>query len=189
MCGRYYFGDPEEYPLIEWIAESLGGQEFRTGEVFPTNNCAVLCGNSKGGFVPKVMKWGFLGFKGRYDLINARAETAAAKPTFRRPFEASRILVPMSAYYEWNASKKKVKFYRSPPEALFAAGLSTVYKGEALEHFVILTTAANESASDVHSRMPLLLSEEEAVSWLEDTSAALALAASEPRALLRQMAS
>ena len=37
-------------------------------------------------------------------------------------------------------------------------------------HFIILTTAANDSVRPVHERMPLILEKEEMLSWIGDVS-------------------
>jgi putative SOS response-associated peptidase YedK len=40
----------------------------------------------------------------RMATFNARAETVETKPVFRDAFKRSRCLIPMSGYYEWQAT-------------------------------------------------------------------------------------
>jgi hypothetical protein len=48
-------------------------------------------------------------------MINARAETVAEKPAYRRAFRGQRALIPVDAFYEWletdqvGKSDKKLK--------------------------------------------------------------------------------
>jgi putative SOS response-associated peptidase YedK len=54
----------------------------------------------------ELMQWGLVPAWSReakvaYSTINARAETVASKPTFRKPLATQRCLVPATGYYEW----------------------------------------------------------------------------------------
>src|SRR5690625_1313053 len=42
-------------------------------------------------------------------MFNARSETAATKPSFRKPFSTSRCLVVADGYYEWHTSETSEK--------------------------------------------------------------------------------
>ncbi|MCL1803998.1 MAG: SOS response-associated peptidase [Eubacteriaceae bacterium] len=183
MCGRYYFGDADSYPDISWAIEKLKGESFATGEIFPTNNCAVLA-VSNSAIEPAVMKWGFKGFSGSRPIINARCESVASKPTFAGPFRASRCIVPMSSFYEWDAGKKRYEFLGSPPNALYAAGICQLSPGEEIMRFCILTTSANASVSAIHSRMPLLLPKSLAIEYAYSYEKAISALGYEPSELM-----
>jgi putative SOS response-associated peptidase YedK len=54
----------------------------------------------------RVVRWGLVPFwakdaSGGGRLINARAETVATKPAFRRAFAKRRCLIPADGYFEW----------------------------------------------------------------------------------------
>ena len=54
----------------------------------------------------RVMRWGLVPFWAKdvkigSRMINARAETVAEKPAFRRAFARRRCLLPADGYYEW----------------------------------------------------------------------------------------
>ncbi|MDR2520173.1 MAG: SOS response-associated peptidase [Eubacteriaceae bacterium] len=188
MCGRYYFGDLSDYPSLKEISLALTGHVFSVGEVFPTQNCAVLASGAGAGVAATVMQWGIRDYKGKLSLINARAETVREKPAFRRAFETGRIAVPMSSFFEWDASKKKLAFYRDPPEALFALGVSLTYPGSEKSKFAILTTQANESVLSVHARMPLLAEKRAVSQWILQRSAAEEMLSLVPKRLERRSA-
>ncbi len=72
--------------------------------------------------------------------------------------------------------KKKDKYLlRTDGPMLYMAGLYNDFAGGpafGAPGFVIITTAANESVSLIHDRMPLVLDEETAQKWLYDSEAA-----------------
>ena len=73
-------------------------------------------------------------------------------------------------------SRKQKYLLRMPDEPmLYMAGLYNNFKDTSsvlTPGFVIITTAANESVSPIHNRMPLVLDEEAAGKWLHDGQAA-----------------
>jgi putative SOS response-associated peptidase YedK len=105
--------------------------------------------------------------------INARAETAASKPSFREPLRKQRCLVPADAFYEWRRSAKEKQPFCFEVEAgaVFAfAGLWDSWRspdGDTLETCTILSTTPNDLLADVHDRMPVILSAEHYDRWLD----------------------
>ena len=178
MCGRYEFSIAVRE--LEEIVQKVREKLYRTGEVYPTNRMPVLL---KGEEVA-LYRWGFPAFKGSGVIMNARAETAAHKPTFRSCMEEGRCVVPSSGFFEWDQMKKKYRFRMPEEEALYMAGLAKVCKG--LPCYVILTTAANPSVADIHSRMPVVLPREKVRDWLENPGAAEEILAGIPPMLKRE---
>ncbi len=117
-------------------------------------------------------------------LINARSETIAEKPSFRGLLKRHRCVIPLTGYYEWKAvevpgSAKILKqpYYFTPTQsALFAvAGLWTTWRepelppdAPVLHSCVLITTDANDTANEVHDRMPVLLDEDGVDQWIAD---------------------
>ena len=169
MCGRYYVDD-ETAREIEKLVRDLDRKlkMERTGDVFPSQNAMILKGEGNH-LAAEQMRWGFPGFEKGKLLINARAETALERPTFRESVQDRRCIIPARGFYEWNKSKEKFTFERKETPVLFMAGCYNRYEGQ--ERFVILTTDANSSVAPVHNRMPLILEPEELKDWVLDDQA------------------
>ena len=185
MCGRYYVDD-ETAREIEKLVRDLDRklQIERTGDVVPSQNAMILKGEGNH-LAAEQMKWGFPGFEKGKLLINARAETALERPTFRESVQDRRCIIPARGFYEWNKSKEKFTFERKETPVLFMAGCYNRYEGQ--ERFVILTTDANSSVAPVHNRMPLILEPEELGDWVLDDQATESLLHKTP-VLLEQRA-
>lgn len=170
MCGRYFIETDAEEIVIKEILDQVNEQykdtpelgEMRTGEIFPTNIVPVITPKD-----PALMKWGFPRFDGKGQVINARLETAAEKPMFKKSFDAMRCLVPASYYFEWETvGTKKQKYAIGTNEPIFMAGL---YKYDSLLQlplFVILTRPAAEGIAFIHERMPVIINKELHERWL-----------------------
>jgi putative SOS response-associated peptidase YedK len=129
-------------------------------------------------------------------MINARAETVAEKPAYRRAFANKRCLIPADGFYEWKpgpksgggaageAKPRKQPYFihRRDGEPLAFAGLWEVWKvpddssddvkdvgGDDgwVRSCVIVTTAANELMAPIHDRMPVILPESAWEQWLD----------------------
>jgi putative SOS response-associated peptidase YedK len=106
-------------------------------------------------------------------MINARAETVAEKPSFRRALQKRRCLVLADGFYEWRKEgKTKTPMYirlRSH-EPFGFAGLWETWKspeGEAIHSCTVITTTPNSLMESIHNRMPVILSREGESSWLD----------------------
>jgi len=106
-------------------------------------------------------------------LINARAETAADKPSFRGALRHRRCLVPTTGFYEWTGARgaKQPHLVRMTGHEVFALG--GVWEtwlgadGSEIETMAILTTAASGDVARIHERMPVIITEENFARWLD----------------------
>ena len=141
------------------------------------------------GLIPAWAKNAAIGHK----LINARSETAAEKPSFRSAFRHRRCLIPADGFYEWQrlgGTPQPWLFglrdgapmlfaglwerWTVPEGAALTGSLAERSPGDAVETCTILTTAANETVSPVHGRMPVILPSDAWVAWLAGEEVALA---------------
>ncbi|MEW6300339.1 MAG: SOS response-associated peptidase [Thermodesulfobacteriota bacterium] len=108
-------------------------------------------------------------------LINARAETVAEKPSFRRALQKRRCLVLADGFYEWKKEgKRKTPMYITLKgrEPFGFAGLWETWRapsGENIHSCTIITTAPNRLLETIHNRMPVILPREQETLWLDRT--------------------
>lgn len=126
------------------------------------------------------------------NLINAKAETAAEKPSFRSAFKRRRCLLPADGFYEWTTVEpassttlfedaapapkggkpiKQPYYITLKDEGPFAiAGLYEYWEGVdagPLETCTLLTIEPNELVGQYHNRMPAILRPEFYETWLD----------------------
>ncbi len=123
---------------------------------------------AKWGLVPSWAKDPKIGNR----MINARLETAAEKPSFRRAWAKRRCLLPADGYYEWYSGEgPKQPFYIHRPDghSLAMAGLYEFWKDgdDWLVTTCVLTTDAPDELGRIHDRMPLLVPHENWAAWLD----------------------
>ena len=106
-------------------------------------------------------------------LLNARAETLAAKPAFRDAFRQRRCLVPADGFYEWQRTPGGPMpwlFEHTGADLLLLAGLWERWSGpgaEPFESFALVTTTPNPLVAPFHDRMPVILPPAHAEAWLD----------------------
>ncbi len=188
MCCRYYVDlSPELRPFVEAANRSplrgkmtarFGRELVTHGEIRPTDLAAVLAPDKAGEANAYPMRWGFPDPRGGASFFNARVETAGIKPIFRESWEKRRCVIPASCYFEWehpvNPKTGKAgrgdKYRIRPREGslVWMAGLYRIEKQEDFVYpvFTILTREAAEGIRFIHDRMPVMLSEEDAHSWI-----------------------
>ena len=169
MCGRY-FVDDEMWREIKKICKQLDDSKLKVtrGDVRPTDMAVVLMGMKE--VRTEQMQWGFTQQYQEGLLINARAETVLSKPSFQDSMRHCRCVIPAAGFYEWNKAKEQVSFRMPQSKILYMAGIWQPTAKE--KQFTILTTSPNDSVSPVHDRMPLVLTSEEIIPWIQSFDAA-----------------
>ncbi len=192
MCGRFNVtSDPLSQLLMELVGLPHPGPDNYNAA--PTQSVVVLRMGADAEPELVEMRWWLTPHWAKevttkYAMFNAKSETAAKSPAFREPYRKRRCVVPVSGFYEWakqNVDGKVSKLpYLIQPHAengLLLAGLwdhwTNPEDGSLLESFTILTTKANPELEFVHKRQPVMLSVEDARSWLDPSLATAELVA------------
>lgn len=167
MCGRYTVTTPggelqRAFDVGEWPDEHRPRFNVAPGQKAPV----VLDDRDRRA---ELMVWGLVPSWARdasigNRLINARSETAAVKPSFRRALAHRRCLVVADGFYEWQAvagGKQPLHVRRVDRQPFAFAGLWERWqrpgRAEPVHTFTILTTAPNALMAPIHHRMPVIL--------------------------------
>ena len=172
MCGRYLLTDFSEVLAERFEVATLPGFNPPRYNVSPTQRMPVIVSN--GTKRAELMSWGLIPAWSREPkgFINARSETAATKPSFRKAFRTRRCIVPASGFFEWKetASGKLPYLLRVRGRELFGmAGLYDVWTGPdgpPISSYTILTCGPNGLTAPIHDRMPCILKPDAEASWL-----------------------
>jgi putative SOS response-associated peptidase YedK len=179
MCGRF-----TQHHTIDEIIErfEVAVVEYEAElsyNIAPTQTVTAIVQNHEREMVG--LRWGLIPFwakdaKIASQLINARAETLAEKPSFKHALAKRRCLIPADGFYEWKKEKggNQPFYIRRRDQGLFAfAGLWEEWKtpeGELRQTCTIITTEPNELMSSLHHRMPVILKPAHEAEWLDPTA-------------------
>ncbi len=178
MCGR--FTRKENFQqLAKLLGLSKGFDLSPRYNISPSQQiaCVRVPLNSKSLEIVQ-MKWGLVpswakDLRMGNNLINARSETVAEKPSFRTAFRQRRCLILADGFYEWKQERniKQPYYIHFTDNRLFAfAGIWERWeKGddEPLESCAILTTKANTLMEPIHYRMPVIVKPQNYALWLD----------------------
>ena len=178
MCGRYTLATSQEQ-LQERFSVQGGNLEIQPRyNVAPTQSVLTVTSNAEHQNQAEYMRWGLIPSWAKdasmgARMINARAETLAEKPSFRRALQKRRCLVLADGFYEWKSGgKSKTPFYLAlrTREPFGMAGLWETWKapsGEWIHSCTIITTEANDLVDRIHNRMPVILPQDVEATWLD----------------------
>ena len=196
MCGRFTLKTPVDYWLADlfpnWkedltpTLESISAPFLTQARynIAPSQNILVVRMDATGSPVIETMRWGLVPVwadtvTAGYNMINARSESIAEKPSFRPSLINKRCVVLADGYYEWKTLASKVKepyWIHTAGEQVFAmAGIwaenrkiqNTQSPELPIRSASIATIGANEDVAEVHDRMPAIkTSEAEIAAWL-----------------------
>ncbi|MGI3780266.1 MAG: SOS response-associated peptidase [Janthinobacterium lividum] len=213
MCGRYAVSArPErladQFDVID-IFEGLPGPDYnvaptvgvpavfeRTVRPDPADDAAAgRAGEVRRRLAP--LTWGLVPSWAKdrrigARLINARVETVAEKPAFRKAFASRRCLLPADGFYEWyspdghesdsprgkagQGRKQPFFLHRRDGGLLVMAGLYEIWRDPALDReddaawlrtCTVITTAATDAAGHIHDRMPMVVRPDVVDAWLD----------------------
>jgi putative SOS response-associated peptidase YedK len=181
MCGRYIFYEYQELSerLTNVSLDTAFFEHFNpTWNAAPTQDLPVIVEDDEIAAI-RAMTWGLIprwtkpGERPKVAPINARSETLAQKPMFRSLIKSRRCVVPSNGFYEWKKTASGKQPYLIEPtngQLMLFAGLydeARTADGAPLESFTIVTTSSNDTMSDLHDRMPVILDEEDVEAWLD----------------------
>jgi putative SOS response-associated peptidase YedK len=133
----------------------------------------------------RVVRWGLVPFWAKdikigSRMINARAETVAEKPAFRRAFAGRRCLLPADGYFEWQQQpggpKQPIYISRADGSSLAFAGLYELWRDPSfppddpdawLWTSTVITTSAPDELGHIHDRMPMVIDPASWADWLD----------------------
>lgn len=193
MCGRY-----ASTTSSTDLAAAFAAIDATDGGVRPDYNVAptrqvptVLIRSSKDDKageeqeqrLVKLMKWGLIPSWAKTasigsKMINARSETLAEKPSYKRAFAKRRCLIPADGYYEWTTLEDGTKqpyFHKPADGSLFVmAGLYEIWKDPEEEDpdarvwsCTVITTTAADDVGHIHDRSPMVLDQSDWERWLD----------------------
>ena len=178
MCGRFTLFEADKILSKEFGVSGIPPLSPRYNIAPSQPVAAVRATTAATGREIAFLRWGLIPSWSKDPaignrLINARAETAGEKPSFRNAFRRHRCLIPANGFYEWQRQErgKQPYFIRMRDGRIFAfAGLWDRWESPdegVIETCAILTTAANTVLAPIHDRMPVILPRTEYARWLD----------------------
>jgi putative SOS response-associated peptidase YedK len=184
VCGRYTntagvqeLNDRFRVP----ISSDAGTRRFN---IAPTEEVLAIV-SPHGEPQTQLLRWGLVpswakDLKSAHRTINARMETVASRPAYRRliPTASRRALQLADGYFEWLKPERKGEprqpfFFQvdgGVPFAFAALWTPAHVDGEWLHSVALLTceSSPNPVARAIHDRMPVILADREAqLAWLD----------------------
>ena len=177
MCSRYSLTSPPEAvrSYFRYANEAVFPPRYN---IAPSQPVAIVRQALDGGRELALVRWGLIPswVKDPREfrmMINARAETAVDKPSFRGALRHRRCLVPTDGFYEWTGATGAKRPHLVRPRGGGPMAMAGIWEhwmgadGSEMESMAILTVAANLTMSILHDRMPAILAPEHFDDWLD----------------------
>ncbi|CAN5884669.1 SOS response-associated peptidase [soil metagenome] len=189
MCGRFAMsGDLDFYAQYYGVTDDDIEPIEHNWNVAPTDESYVVSERDETRHLSR-MRWGVIPHWTRDSKtihINARAESVATKPAFRKAFSIHRCLIPADGFYEWEPKERGRAphwVFRADGHPMSFAGIWAAWRPTETDgwerRFAIITTEAAGPIATIHDRMPVILAAEVWEPWLDrsltDPEEALAL--------------
>ncbi|WP_342436690.1 SOS response-associated peptidase [Paenibacillus sp. FSL L8-0436] len=177
MCGRFTITVTLEELITHYLIDDSKIAVMKPNyNVAPMHNIPAVIGSDDGKHLGE-LRWGLVPFWAKDEkignkMINARAETVAEKPAFKRLLKSKRCIIPADGFYEWKKDgsiKQPYRILLSDGGIFSFAGLYDTWEdseGKKLSTCTIITTTPNSLMEDIHDRMPVILRPEDEADWL-----------------------
>ncbi len=103
-------------------------------------------------------------------IFNSRIETIKEKKYWNNLFNKNRLLVPMSAFYEWKkegTQKIPYRIFLPDIDSFFFPAIYHIDKDKNI-FTSLITTTPNDFIKPIHHRMPVILKIKDAINYLID---------------------
>ncbi len=204
MCGRYASSRRaddlvDEFDVVESRVEAPLEPDYN---VAPTKDVYAVVERPPSGEADepprrqlRVLRWGLVPSWAKDPaigsrMINARMETVAEKPAFKRAFARRRCLLPADGYFEWyepeqtggGGPARKQPFFIRPRDhgTLAMAGLYEIWRDPTRDDddpqrfrwtCTVITTDAEDDLGRIHDRAPLMVERDRWAAWLDPATA------------------
>jgi putative SOS response-associated peptidase YedK len=163
MCGRfvvsYTYQELLEYLKNDFSISSFNETIVQNYNVSPTEEVVSVIYHEQHYKAGKIV---FGGNKHSHFQINSRSETILKN--IQKDVQYKKCIIPASGFYEWDKHKTPYYFYQD--DLMYFAGL---YHKNGNEFFItIITKQATSEISDIHSRVPVILTSRQAKMYLSN---------------------
>ena len=176
MCGRFVNIEKKEKIEKLFPSSKVLNYSNKSYNISPSNLINVIYKNNNSIYIDNLF-WSFSYFNKLNNItqfvINARIETIVSKYLFKESFIKRKCLIISNGYFEWKKiDNTKQPYFISIPknELMFFGGIwrQEIKNNVKTNVVCIITKEANEDLSKIHSRMPLIMSHNEGLEFLND---------------------
>ena len=176
MCGRFVNIEKTEKIVKLFPSSIVLNYSNKSYNISPSNLINVIYKNNNNIYIDNLF-WSFSYFNKQNNItqfvINARIETIVSKYLFKESFIKRKCLIISNGYFEWKKiDNTKQPYFISIPknELMFFGGIwrQEIKNNVKTNVVCIITKDANKDLSKIHSRMPLIMSHNEGLEFLND---------------------
>ena len=176
MCGRFVNTEKKEKIVKLFPSSKVLNYSNKSYNISPSNLINVIYKNNNNIYIDNLF-WSFSYFNKQNNItqfvINARIETIVSKYLFKESFIKRKCLIISNGYFEWKKiDNTKQPYFISIPknELMFFGGIwrQEIKNNVKTNVACIITKDANKDLSKIHSRMPVIMSHNEGLEFLND---------------------
>ena len=177
MCGRFINLTKTNLIKKKFNINNSINKDFISYNISPSQISCIIYKEKQINL--DLAKWGYSFYDKKENqervIINSRLETIRNKFLFKESYIKRKCILPINGYYEWSLlDGNKIPYFINIPksEPMYLAGIWKYIdsKENNKKIFSIITKNANKYLSNIHHRMPVVLSVEEGEEYLDDNN-------------------